>query len=81
MFIFFFQYTLTENTPVGSVVYTLKGSDPEGTPVSFTGSGDVLSVHPVSGAVTLVEPLDREVLATLEVIITITGGRSSECGW
>jgi hypothetical protein len=29
------QHTLTENTPVGSVVYTLEGKDPEGSPVKF----------------------------------------------
>ena len=29
------QHTLTENTPPGSVVYTLEGRDPEGSSVRF----------------------------------------------
>ena len=29
------QHTLRENTPVGTVVYTLAGEDPEGSPVTF----------------------------------------------
>ena len=29
------QFTLEENTRVGSPVYTLEGEDPEGSPVKF----------------------------------------------
>lgn len=58
---------------VGSSVYTLRGRDPEGTAVSFTVSGDHLSVDRNTGVVTLVRPLDRETTPMIEVIITITG--------
>lgn len=62
-----------EDTPVGSSVYKLRGSDPEGTPVSFTVSGDYLSVDRNTGVVTLVQALDRESMAKIEAIITVTG--------
>ena len=29
------QHTLTENTPVGSAIYTLQGKDPEGSRVKY----------------------------------------------
>lgn len=58
---------------MGSSVYQLKGRDPEGTPVSFTVSGDHLSVSRDTGVVTLVRALDRESLAKIEAIITVTG--------
>ncbi|XP_050735767.1 cadherin-23-like [Eriocheir sinensis] len=68
-------FTLREDTPVGSSVYQLKGRDPEGTPVSFTVSGDHLSVSRDTGVVTLVRALDRESLAKIEAIITVTDER------
>ena len=54
-------------------MYRLRGYDPEGTDVSFSVSGDFLSVDSVTGEVTLVKPLDREQKATVDVIITVTG--------
>ncbi|MPC90136.1 Cadherin-87A [Portunus trituberculatus] len=55
-------HVVSESTPVGAAVYTLKGSDPEGSPVMFGLSGtDRLRVDPNSGVVTVVRPLDREV--------------------
>jgi hypothetical protein len=52
---------LLENTPVGSVVYTLKGEDPEGSKVTYGLKGtDKLSVDPVSGEVRVEKPIDRE---------------------
>ncbi|XP_064094597.1 protocadherin Fat 1-like [Macrobrachium nipponense] len=69
------RFSLREDTPVGSSVYTLQGKDPEGTDVSFTVSGDHLSVDRSSGVVTLVKPLDRETTPMIEVIITITDER------
>lgn len=68
-------FTLREDTAVGSVVYTLKGQDPEGTDVSFTVSGDHLSVDRDTGLVTLVQPLDRETISSIEAIITVTDER------
>ncbi|XP_066907242.1 cadherin-87A [Halyomorpha halys] len=63
---------LSENAQVGSVVEVLKGSDPEGSPVRFGISGtDRFSVNPVTGEVTLIRPLDREVNDTLRFFVTI----------
>ena len=33
------QHRIKENTPVGSVIYTLVGTDPEGSPVRYGLSG------------------------------------------
>lgn len=55
---------LSESTPVGTVVYQLKGSDPEGSPVHYGIVGtDRLQVDRATGQVKLVQPLDREVRA------------------
>lgn len=53
---------LSENTPVGSVVYTLEGYDPESSAVRFGLLGtDNFAVEPITGAVTVIKALDREV--------------------
>ena len=55
------QHLLEENTPVGSPVYTLQGMDPEGSEVTFGIEGtDTFRVDPVTGVVTVAEPIDRE---------------------
>ena len=55
------QHTLKENTPVGTVVYQLKGEDPEGSPVTYSIEGTrKLRVDPLSGQVTVAEEIDRE---------------------
>ena len=55
------QHTLRENTPVGTVVYTLAGEDPEGSPVTFGVKGtNKFAVDPVTGDVTVERPIDRE---------------------
>ena len=55
------QHTIMENTPVGSVIYTLRGEDPEGSAVRFGLKGtDKLSVDPASGEVRVEKPIDRE---------------------
>ena len=60
------QHTITENTPVGSAVYTLEGVDPEGSEVRFGLEGtEVFRVDPVSGVVTVAQPIDREAQAGL----------------
>lgn len=69
------RFSLREDTPVGSSVYTLRGRDPESTPVSFSVSGDYLSVDRNSGVVTLVHALDRETTPMIDAIITITDER------
>ena len=75
------QHTLMENTPVGSVIYTLKGEDPEGSAVKFGLTGtDKLSVDPTTGEVRVEKPIDRESRADfndneirLMVIIEVRG--------
>ena len=61
-----------EDTPVGTVVYTLQGRDPEGSPLEFTISGDYFSVNRVTGDITLVKALDRETRDVINVVITIS---------
>uniref|UniRef100_A0A8D1H3I7 Cadherin-related family member 1 n=1 Tax=Sus scrofa TaxID=9823 RepID=A0A8D1H3I7_PIG len=70
---------LPEDTPVGSHVYTLNGTDPEGNPVSYHISFDpsarsVFSVDPNFGTITLVEELDREREDEIEATISISDG-------
>ncbi|KAK2497201.1 hypothetical protein MC885_006808 [Smutsia gigantea] len=72
-------FSLPEDTPVGSHVYTLNGTDPEGDPVSYHITFDpttrsVFSVDPNFGNITLVEELDREKEDEIEAIISISDG-------
>ncbi|XP_077297943.1 cadherin 87A [Arctopsyche grandis] len=63
---------LSENTPVGQIVYNLEGHDPEGLPVTYSLVGtDRFIVNPTTGEVTLAEPLDREVNETLKFMVSI----------
>lgn len=55
------------------MVYTLRGRDPEGTDVTYSVSGDYLSVDRDTGVVSLVKSLDREQMSSIETIITVTG--------
>ena len=53
---------LSEQTPVGAVVYKLEGYDPEGGNVSFGLIGsDNFIADPISGDVQVIKELDREV--------------------
>jgi hypothetical protein len=45
-------FSLPENTPVGTVVYTLEAKDPEGSKVVYTISGDYFSINKDTGAIT-----------------------------
>ena len=65
------NFEITEDTAVGSVVYTLQGIDPEGANVLYTISGDHFSVNRNTGVITLRAPLDREVEDLLDVVVTI----------
>ncbi|KAM5236793.1 cadherin-related family member 1 [Ctenodactylus gundi] len=72
-------FGLPEDTPVGSHVYTLNGTDPEGDPVSYHISFDpsarsVFSVDPNLGNITLIEELDRERQDEIEAVISISDG-------
>ncbi|KPI98094.1 Cadherin-23 [Papilio xuthus] len=66
------QFSLAEDTPVGTPVYHLKGVDPENGQLTYSISGQYFSVDSLTGVVTLARSLDREEQATLEVIISIT---------
>ncbi|XP_048191873.1 cadherin-related family member 1 [Perognathus longimembris pacificus] len=72
-------FSLPEDTPVGSHVYTLNGTDPEGDPLSYhisfdPGTRNIFSVDPNFGNITLVEELDREREDEIEAIISISDG-------
>uniref|UniRef100_A0A4W4DQ80 Cadherin domain-containing protein n=1 Tax=Electrophorus electricus TaxID=8005 RepID=A0A4W4DQ80_ELEEL len=60
-------FSLSEDTPKGTQIYILNGTDPEGQPVRYglafdPGSKAYFHVDPNSGMVTLIEELDREVV-------------------
>jgi hypothetical protein len=67
------RFSLREDTPVGSAVYTLRARDPENGTVEYSISGDHLSVDRTTGIVTLIRALDREKEDVLRVIVSITG--------
>ena len=67
------QHTIKENTPVGSIIYTLKGEDPEGSRVRYgLSETDLLSVDPITGAVKVVKDIDREAVERNEVRLKVT---------
>lgn len=66
------QFSLMENTPVGTPVYQLKGVDPENSQLRYSISGQYFTVDSITGVVTLAKSLDREEQDTLVVIISIT---------
>uniref|UniRef100_A0A8C2EEA4 Photoreceptor cadherin n=1 Tax=Cyprinus carpio TaxID=7962 RepID=A0A8C2EEA4_CYPCA len=73
--------SISEDTSIGTHVYTLNGSDPEGEPVTYgmtfdKGSKEYFSVEPKSGNVTLIQTLDREVQDEIIAFVTITDGRN-----
>lgn len=67
------RFSIAEDTPVGKSVYKLTAVDPDGSAVSYTISGQHLSVDRSTGVVTLIKGLDRETLDSLEVVISVTG--------
>ncbi|XP_030344438.1 cadherin-related family member 1 isoform X2 [Strigops habroptila] len=74
--------SLSEDTPVGTHVYTLNGTDPEGDPVTYSlayeaGSRRYFSVDKNLGNVMLIEELDREKEDEIEVIVSISDGLST----
>lgn len=59
---------IPENTPPGTIVYTLEASDPENSSIRYDIYGtDVLKVDHISGNVTVVKPLDYEVSIVLSI--------------
>ncbi|KAJ8365698.1 hypothetical protein SKAU_G00145290 [Synaphobranchus kaupii] len=74
-------FSLSEDTPVGTQIYILNGTDPEGDQVRFglafeKGFKEYFKVDPKSGNVTLIEELDREIQDEVEVFVSITDGRN-----
>ncbi|KAK2866758.1 hypothetical protein Q7C36_002814 [Tachysurus vachellii] len=74
-------FSISEDTPVGSQVFTLNGTDPEGDEVRYdisfeNGSKEYFQVEPKSGQVTVIQELDREVENEIVVLVSITDGRN-----
>uniref|UniRef100_A0A4W4DQ70 Cadherin domain-containing protein n=1 Tax=Electrophorus electricus TaxID=8005 RepID=A0A4W4DQ70_ELEEL len=72
-------FSLSEDTPKGTQIYILNGTDPEGQPVRYglafdPGSKAYFHVDPNSGMVTLIEELDREVQDVIKVLVSISDG-------
>uniref|UniRef100_A0A670I9R9 Cadherin-related family member 1 n=1 Tax=Podarcis muralis TaxID=64176 RepID=A0A670I9R9_PODMU len=73
--------SLAEDTAVGTHVYTLNGTDPEGDPVTYgmtfeSGSRKYFAIDENYGNVTLIEELDREREDEVEVVVSISDGLS-----
>ncbi|KAG9485273.1 hypothetical protein GDO78_008386 [Eleutherodactylus coqui] len=71
--------SLSEDTPVGTYIYTLNGTDPEGYPVIYDltfepGSKRYFSIDPIHGNVTVIEELDREKQDEIDAIVSISDG-------
>ncbi|KAK3554303.1 hypothetical protein QTP70_020167, partial [Hemibagrus guttatus] len=70
-------FSLSEDTPKGTHIYVLNGSDPEGQPVKYgvgfdPGAKEYFSVDSISGIVTLIDELDREIQDVIEVLVSIS---------
>ncbi|CAL8104119.1 unnamed protein product [Orchesella dallaii] len=66
------KFSIPEDTPVGSVVYRLKGSDPENGELTYSISGEYFRVNKKSGDLTLIKAMDREVEPKIDAIISLT---------
>ncbi|XP_039990980.1 cadherin-related family member 1 isoform X2 [Xiphias gladius] len=74
-------FSISEDTPVGTQIYILNGTDPEGDPIRYglnfeKGSKEYFRVEPKSGNVTLIRELDREKQDEISVLVSITDGRN-----
>ncbi|XP_051925477.1 cadherin-related family member 1 [Hippocampus zosterae] len=74
-------FSISEDTAVGSQIYVLNGSDPEGDPVRYgltfqMGSKEYFRADPKSGNVTLILELDRETQDEISALVSITDGRN-----
>ncbi|XP_075884272.1 cadherin-related family member 1a-like isoform X2 [Nelusetta ayraudi] len=72
---------ISEDTPVGTQVYVLNGTDPEGDPVRYgltfeKGTAEYFRVDSKTGNVTLIQELDREKQSEISVLVSITDGRN-----
>ncbi|XP_037610723.1 cadherin-related family member 1 isoform X1 [Sebastes umbrosus] len=74
-------FSISEDTPVGTQIYILNGTDPESDPVRYgltfeKGSKEYFRVESKSGNVTLIQELDREKQHEISVLVSITDGRN-----
>ncbi|XP_049419998.1 cadherin-related family member 1 isoform X2 [Epinephelus fuscoguttatus] len=74
-------FSISEDTAVGTQIYILNGTDPEGDPVRYgltfeKGSKEYFRVDSKSGNVTLIQELDREKQDEISVVVSITDGRN-----
>uniref|UniRef100_G3P0F0 Photoreceptor cadherin n=1 Tax=Gasterosteus aculeatus aculeatus TaxID=481459 RepID=G3P0F0_GASAC len=66
---------------LGTQIYCLNGTDPEGQDVRYglsfdPGAKEYFRIDPKSGNITLVEQLDREKQDSIDVLVSITDGQS-----
>lgn len=66
------RFSIREDTPKGTSVYTLRASDPEDTAVHYGILSDYFSVDQTTGVVVLTSELDRETDSLIHVTITAT---------
>ncbi|XP_034059709.1 cadherin-related family member 1 isoform X2 [Gymnodraco acuticeps] len=74
-------FSLSEDTAVGTQIYCLNGTDPEGQEVRYglsfdPGSKEYFRVNSKTGNITLAEKLDREKQDSIDVLVSITDGQS-----
>ncbi|XP_070708245.1 cadherin-related family member 1a [Pempheris klunzingeri] len=74
-------FSISEDTLVGTQIYILNGTDPEGDPVRYgltfeKGSREYFRVDSKTGNVTLIQELDREKQGEISVLVSITDGRN-----
>uniref|UniRef100_A0A3Q1CR03 Cadherin domain-containing protein n=1 Tax=Amphiprion ocellaris TaxID=80972 RepID=A0A3Q1CR03_AMPOC len=74
-------FSISEDTPIGTLIYILNGTDPEGDPIRYgltfeKGFKEYFRVEPKSGNVTLIQELDREKQDEISVLVSITDGRN-----
>ncbi|KAM9364967.1 cadherin-related family member 1a [Pholidichthys leucotaenia] len=74
-------FSLSEDMAVGTQIYCLNGTDPEGQEVRYglsfePGSKEYFRIDPKSGVITLIEKLDREKQDSIDVLVSITDGQS-----
>ncbi|XP_055375511.1 cadherin-87A [Condylostylus longicornis] len=63
--------TLSESTPVGSVVFNLDAYDPEGENVTFDLVSDYFQVNSKTGAITLIKKLDHEKEPKFQITVSL----------
>uniref|UniRef100_A0A674ETH8 Cadherin-related family member 1 n=1 Tax=Salmo trutta TaxID=8032 RepID=A0A674ETH8_SALTR len=75
------MFSISEDTEVGTQLYILNGTDPEGDAVWFgltfeKGTREYMRVDPKSGNITLIQELDREKQGEILAFVSITDGRN-----